>query len=87
MFDRRPKYVYKKVEQGNNLNIETIKQNIGQEKLSKTETNKENDNPYQKVVLNNVYKEENKTLQMENWSILSDSVKYVQHQRPHPVQI
>ena len=39
----------------------------------------ENENLYQKVVLNNVYKEENKTAQMENWSILSDNVRYIQH--------
>ena len=30
-------------------------------------------------MLNNVYKEEKKTAQMENWSILSDNVRYVQH--------
>ena len=48
--------MYKKVEQGNNLNIETMKQEIEQEKLAKTETDKENENPYQKVVLNKVHK-------------------------------
>ena len=37
-----------------------------------------NENLYQNVVLNNVYKDENKTAQMENWSILSDNVRYVQ---------
>ena len=39
----------------------------------------ENKNLYQMVVLNKVYKVENKTVQMENWSILSDNVRYVQH--------
>ena len=43
------------------------------------ETNRENHNPYQKVVLNKVYWDENKTTQMENWSILSNNVRYVQH--------
>ena len=85
------RYMYKKVEQGNNLNIETMKQEIEQEKLAKTETKRENDNPYQKVVLNKVYQDENKTTQMENWSILSDNVRYVQHDErsttPHSLHI
>ena len=34
---------------------------------------------YKKVILNKVYKEEDKMMQMENWSILSDNVRYVQH--------
>ena len=68
-----------------------MKHDIEQGKLAKTETNKENDNPYQKVVFKNVYKEENKTMQMENWSILSDNVKYIQHDErsktPHSLYI
>ena len=31
------------------------------------------------MILNKVYKEEDKTMQMENWSILSNNVRYVQH--------
>ena len=59
-------------------------------KLAKTETDKENENPYQKVVLNKVYHDENKTMQKENWSILSDNGRYVQHERsktPHSLDI
>ena len=37
------------------------------------------DNPYKKVVLNQVYKEEDITLQMESWSIFSDNVTYIKH--------
>ena len=40
---------------------------------------KEKMNPYQKAVLNNTYKDDIKTPQMEFWSILSDSIKYIQH--------
>ena len=47
-----------------------MKQETKQEKLAEIRANRENDNPYQKVVLNNVYKDENKTTQVENWSIL-----------------
>ena len=38
-------------------------------------------NPYQKVVLNKVYRDDIKTAQMENLSILSNVVKYVQHDK------
>ena len=80
MFNRRPdKICVQKIEQGNNLNIETMKQEIEQEKLAKAETYKEYENPYQKVVLNKVYCDKNKTTQMEHWSILSDNVRYMQH--------
>ena len=35
-------------------------------------------NPYQKVVFNNIYKDEIQIMQMEFWSILSDNVKYIE---------
>ena len=45
---------------------------------------REDDYPYKRVILNKVYKEEDKTPQMENWSIFSDNVRYVQHvERTH----
>ena len=37
------------------------------------------DNPYKRVVLNNVYKIPEKCPEMKNWSIFSDNVRYVQH--------
>ena len=55
-----------------------MKQEIEQEKVTEIRSNWENENLYQKVVLNNVYKEE-KTAHMENWSNLSDKIRYVQH--------
>ena len=73
------KYIYKKVEQGIDLHTETMKQEIEQKKVTEIKPNGKNENLYQKVVLNNVYKEENKTAHMENWSILSYNVWYVQH--------
>ena len=52
-------YVYKKVEEGNVINTKTMKHEIEQE------MDREDDNPYKKVILNKVYKEEDKTPQME----------------------
>ena len=66
-------YVYRKVEEGNIINTKTMKHEIEQE------IDREDDNPYKRVILNKVYKEEDITPQMENWSIFSDNVRYVQH--------
>ena len=40
---------------------------------------REDDNPYKRVILNKVYKDEDKIPQMENWSIFSENVRYVQY--------
>ena len=45
---------------------------------------REDDNPYKRVILNKVYKDEDKTPQMENWSIFTDKIKYVQHDEKAP---
>ena len=50
---------------------------------------KEDDNPYKKVVLNKVYREEDKTPQVENWSIFTERIKYVHHDdgTPHRLDL
>ena len=73
------RYVYKKVNAGREINPETIKQEMEQEKSIKTEVDDSCDNTYQKVILNEVNKEEKVTTQMEDWSMLIDHVKYVKH--------
>ena len=73
------KFVYKKVNAGKNINNETIKQEMEQEMLVKTEIENSSDNIYQKAILNEVSKKEKVSAQMEDWSILSDHVKYVRH--------
>ena len=63
------------------VNIDTIKQEIEEDKLIRDTSYLEKDeiNPYQNVALNKVYREDAKTAQIEHWSILSDMVKYVQY--------
>ena len=73
LIEDQTRYMYKKVEQGSDLNTETMKQEIEQEKLTEIKPSGKNENLHQKVVLNNVYKDENKAKQMENWSILRDN--------------
>ena len=42
-------------------------------------TQNQDDNPYKRVVLNNVYKTPESCPEMKNWSIFSDNIRYVQH--------
>ena len=44
----------------------------------------QDDNPYKKVVLKKVFKEEDKSPEMKNWSIFSDNVRYTQHYQVTP---
>ena len=89
MTENQATYVYKKIEQGSSITTETMKQEIEQNKL--TETDRENDNPCKKVRLNKVHWNEDKLMQIENWSILSNNVRYIQHDEksktPHKVDI
>ena len=69
------KFVYKRVSTGKDINTVTIKQEMEQEMLEKTEMG----NAYQKVILSGISKKEKVSAQMEDWPILSDHVKYVRH--------
>ena len=71
-------YIYKKVELGSEINADTMKQEIDNEKLTVTKTEEKGINPYIEGSMHNVYKDVIKTVQMEYWSILSN-VKYAQH--------
>ena len=64
---------------GKEINTKTIKQEVEQEKSIKTAIDDSCDNTYQKVILHEVNKKEKVSTQMEDWSILSDYVKYVKH--------
>ena len=66
-------HVYKKVETDKVINIETMIQEIEDNKMTRnrlTEEDTTETNPYQMVILNEVYKDEIKTEQMMQWSIL-----------------
>ena len=72
--ERQADHVYKAIEAGNMINTKTVTC----ESMT-CETNQGQDNkPYKRVVLNNVYKELDKSPEMKSWSIFSD-VRYVQH--------
>ena len=70
------KSIYKRVNTGKGINTKVIQQEMDQEKLVGTEI----ENTYQKAILTNVNKKGNDPTQMEEWSILSNHVRYVKHE-------
>ena len=76
------KYIYKKVGTGEVINADTVKHEIEQEKqLSRIDDDSDEVNPYRDLVVNNAEKLEIQKTQMEQWSILSNSLNYVQHSK------
>ena len=68
--ERQADYVYKAMEKGSIINTKTMTSEM---------TQNQDDNPYKRVVLNNIYKIPEKCPEMKNWSIFSDNVRYIQH--------
>ena len=76
------KYVYKKVETGETINMDTIQQEIEQEKqLNRMDDRNGEINPYRELIDNNTEKTEPPMTQMGQWSILSNCFNYVQHSK------
>ena len=64
------RYIYKKPQTGEMINIGTIQQEIEQEKqLNKIDDKNREMNPYRELIINNA---EPLMVQMEEWSILSN---------------
>ena len=72
-------YIYIKVETGEVINMDTIQQEIEQEKqLSRIDDMNGETNPYRELIVNNAERTESLMTQMEQWSILSNILNYVQ---------
>ena len=69
--EKKANYVYKKVEEDKVINVNTMKHELEQD------LDREDDNPYERVILNTVYKDKDKPPQMKNWSIFSENIRYV----------
>ena len=76
------RYIYKKTETGKILNIDTMKLETEQEKqLNQMDDDNGEVNPYRELIVNNAEKIEMQKTQMEQWSILSNSLNYMQHSK------
>ena len=73
--------VDKMVEMDKIINIETMKQEIKDDKMTRNRIKEEGENieanPYQMAILHRASRENIKTEQMIHWSILSDLIKYI----------
>ena len=76
------RHIYKKVETGEIINVDMVKHEIEQEKqLSRMDDDSGEVNPYRELMVNNAEKIEMQKTQMEQWSILSNLLNYVQHSK------
>ena len=79
-------YVYKKTESGEIITVDTTQQEIEQEEqLNKIDDKSRETNPYRELIVNNAEKIEPLMTQMEQWSILSNILNYIQHDRHYTV--
>ena len=78
LYEKQANFIHKKVDGGKVINMNTVKNEIEQD------LDREDDNSYKRVILNKVFKDKDKTPEMENWSIFSDNVRYVQHDEKTP---
>ena len=66
------------------INTDTIQQEMEQEEqLNKMDDTNGETNPYQELIVNNAEKIEPLMMQMEQWTILSNILNYIQHDRHH----
>ena len=76
------RYIYKKEETGEMINTDTMLQDIEQEKqLNRIDDDNGEINPYRELIVNNAEKTESLMMEMEQWSILSNVLNYVQHNK------
>ena len=77
-------HIQKDRDRGNNKYRHAIEQEIEQERqLDKMDDTSRETNPYKELIVNNAEKIEPLMTQMEQWSILSNVLKYVQHSKLH----
>ena len=75
-------YIYKKVELGSLIIKNTMKQKIDQNtELDRIDNNSGNENPYRELIVNNAGEVESILCQMEQWSIHSKMINYVQYSK------
>ena len=66
-----------KVELEDVVNIDTIKQEGEEDELGKDKIEDDEINPFHKIIINNIDKENIITSEMEQWSMLSSVVNYM----------
>ena len=84
MTRKQTNFVYQKTDSGEMINTETLKQEFEHKKqLNKIDDTGGEANSYKELIANNTEKIEPLLAQMEQWSILSNMLNYIQYDR-HP---
>ena len=79
---KQANYVYRNVELGNVINKSRMRQEVDQDiELDKMDNTSGDENPYRELVVNNTGKIETTLSQMEQWSILSNVINYLQYDK------
>ena len=82
MTPRQRNFIYKKVELGSLINKNTVKEELNADaELDRMDDNNGDKNSYRDLVVNNADSIEMPHSPMEQWSILSNVINYVQHSR------
>ena len=82
MTPQQTNFVYKKVELGRLINKNTIKEELDADvELDRMDNNSGDENPYKELLVNNAGKIESALTQMEQWSILSNIINYMQYSK------
>ena len=82
LMDNQARHIYKKVESGSVINIDTIKQELEQN-IDKIDDTSSKINPYHDFIVNKAGRDNTVISQVEQWLILSNVANYVQYNR-HP---
>ena len=65
------------VESEDIVNVHIIKQEIEEDKLDSNNIDEDEVNPYHEIITNKVEKKSTITMQIDQWSILSNAVNYI----------
>ena len=75
-------FVYKKTESGDIINTETLQQDLEHERqLNKIDDTSGDTDLYKELIVNNAENIEPLLAQMEQWSILSNMLNYIEHDK------
>ena len=77
-------HIYRRVESSDIVNVDSLKQGIDQEQwLSIIDDTSGDTNQYRNMIVNNKGNTDTVLLQMEQWSVLSNTINYIQYDK-HP---
>ena len=78
LMNYQARHIYKKVESGSVVNIDTIKQEMDQD-IDRIDDTNGKINPYHEIIVNKAERDNTILLQMEQWSILRNEDNYIQY--------